>query len=121
MKVYVEINPETQLPVRILKNAKEAALVKQSEGMFEDEIVRQMDRGTAVIIIRLQVVARARRGNLIQCEFCGKNITENTGHMHEVVPRGKGGHISVDNSRLICPECHIGPEGEHGDRKWGGK
>ena len=81
----------------------------------------KMEKAEAVKQIREQVVARARKGRLIYCEFCGAILTEATGHMHEVIPRGKGGEYSLDNSRFICSECHIGPDGEHGDRKWGGR
>ena len=109
--VYVEIDPKTDLPIRILRTTLEAL-------KLPPERVRQMARSVAIGYIRQQVVDRARRNRLINCEFCGKVVTELTGHMHEVVPRGQGGEYSVDNSRYICPECHIGRDGEHGDRRF---
>lgn len=121
-KVYVEIEPTTMLPIRIFKNRKQALKVELTEdGLFQDKIVQQMDRKQAVTYIRLQVVGRAVRDKLIHCEFCGAIVTDQTGHMHEVVSRGDGGEISVDNSRFICYSCHLGQDGEHGDRKWGGR
>jgi 5-methylcytosine-specific restriction endonuclease McrA len=67
------------------------------------------------------VFARAKRGNLTLCEFCGNVITQGTGHMHEKLFKGNGGEVSLDNCVAICAACHIGKDGEHGNRKWGGK
>lgn len=113
-KVYVELDLDTMLPIRIFKNLK-ATVNTPSEKLYK------MDRGKAVGVIRLQVIARAIRDKQIRCEFCDKILTPGTGHMHEVVSRGNGGEISLDNSRFICPECHIGPTGEHSNRQWNGR
>lgn len=113
-KVYVEVSKETGLPIRIFKCTKKALA---SDPLY----VTQMEKRLAVASIRSQVVERAKRKNLILCEFCGTPLTEETGQMHEVVSRGDGGEISLDNSRFICSECHIGKTGEHGDRQWGGR
>ena len=112
--VFVEIDPQTEMPIRILKHYMHAC-------QLEPSVVRQMAKSVAVGYIRQQVVDRARRGSCVQCEFCGNLITESTGHMHEFIPKGKGGEVSVENSRFICPACHIGPDGEHSDRQWGGR
>ena len=112
--VYVEIDPKTELPIRIFKHFSEAA-------KLDPEVIRQMARSVAVGYIRVQVFERAKRGILVLCHFCGGIISPGTGHMHEVVPKGNGGEVSLDNCVAICSRCHIGPDGEHGDRKWGGK
>lgn len=112
--VFVEISPETELPIRILKHWSHAS-------QLDPDIVRHVARSVAVGYIRQQVFEKAKRGMIIKCEFCGNIITTGTGHMHEVLPRGKGGEISVDNGTAICSECHIGKTGEHRDRYWGGR
>ena len=110
--VFVQIDPQTDLPIRILKTMKAALDLDPS-------VVRQMARSVAVGYIRKQVVDRARRGSLILCEFCGNVINEFIGEMHEVVPKGNGGEVSVDNSRFICNNCHTGAkDSEHGERRW---
>ena len=112
--IWAEYDPETKLPVKIFNKLKEA--FQKSNGP-----IKEMNRREAVKLIREQVVARATEGRLTKCEFCGKIITENTGHMHEVVPKGAGGNVGLDNSRLICPECHVlAKDSEHGNRRWGG-
>lgn len=110
--VYVEIDPKTELPVRILRTNKDALALPA-------ELVRQMAKSVAVGYIRKQVIDRARYKQFILCEFCGATINEFVGEMHEVVPKGKGGEVSLDNSRFICHDCHTGkPDSEHGDRGW---
>ena len=112
--VYVEVSPKTKLPVRILKHF--------SDGLnLDPDLVQQMARVVAVGYIRDQVFERAKRGNLTFCEYCGSLITAGTGHMHERIPKGKGGEVSLDNCVAICARCHIGADGEHGNRKWGGR
>lgn len=49
------------------------------------------------------------------CRACGKFVTFEQAHLHEIVPRGKGGIISLTNSEILCFYDHI--EVEHGDRK----
>lgn len=49
------------------------------------------------------------------CLWCAKALTWTQLHMHELVPRGKGGKISLDNSVGLCYSCHI--NGAHGNRK----
>jgi hypothetical protein len=36
--------------------------------------------------------------------------------MHEKVPRGKGGQISLSNSIILCYACHFRNAGAHGKR-----
>jgi len=60
------------------------------------------------------------------CEYCGKTITKNSdwtkGEMHEEVPRGRGGDISLENSKMICRKCHRDDSRGHANRKlqWSG-
>lgn len=109
---YVEIDPKTELPIRILRNRKDALALPA-------EVVRQMAHSVAVKYIRDQVVARAKRNGIVKCEFCGAIINEFVGEMHEILPKGKGGEVSLANSRFICNDCHTGkPDSEHGDRRW---
>lgn len=70
----------------------------------------------AVYAIRSQIWKRCGG----HCEDCEKPVTEsgslyNRMHQHEVVPKGNGGQVSLDNCRGLCYHCHI--EVAHGDRK----
>lgn len=55
----------------------------------------------------------ARQGGL--CLWCAKRISWLQAHMHEKVFRGKGGKISLDNSIILCSDCHRNVA--HGNRK----
>lgn len=70
----------------------------------------QLNRAVAVEEIRKQIWDRTDG----ECEWCGSFITE-AFHMHEVIPRGEGGNISLENSVGICASCHLNDA--HGDRK----
>jgi hypothetical protein len=109
--VWVEINPETEMPVRILKHFSDTF-------SLDPDVVRQMAKSVAVGFIREQVFSRAKRGMITMCEFCGNTITPGTGHMHEKQFKSKDGEVSLDNCVAICSECHIGPTGEHGNRRF---
>ena len=50
-----------------------------------------------------------------ECLWCSKNITFQQAHMHEQKPRGRGGEISLDNSIILCYDCHI--NNAHGNRR----
>ena len=43
--------------------------------------------------------------------------------MHEEVPRGNGGEISLANSKMICRTCHRTSDRAHGNRRpqWNSK
>jgi len=87
---------------------------------------RAMEAGTletcpkkdAVGAIRSQIWKRCGGA----CEWCGKRITE-TGplwkrmHMHEKIPKGSGGEVSLDNGAALCQNCHENSPEAHGDRK----
>jgi hypothetical protein len=72
----------------------------------------------AVGLIRKQIWQRCGGA----CEWCGKRITETgllwkRGHMHEQIPKGNGGEISLDNSVMICYTCHFEDDRAHGQRR----
>lgn len=52
-----------------------------------------------------------------RCWDCDVFVTESQGHLHELIPRGRGGKISLDNSRLLCAECHLRGPQNHGNRR----
>src|SRR5215831_1071255 len=102
-RVYVEIDPATQLPVRILKGVR---------GWFSLPVERQAEwpKKDATEQIRRQVWERAGKN----CEKCGKPVSWSGMHMHERLHRSKGGEVSVENGWCLCYDCHI-PE-EHANR-----
>lgn len=112
--VHVEI--ENGLPIRIFRT-KEWRLLP-------DDRIGTMSRAEAVCKIREQVFERATGdspagGEIIECDRCGKRITWETGEMHETLPKGKGGEVSLANCEALCRNCHTaGPDAAHADRKW---
>jgi hypothetical protein len=110
-RVMVEISPETGLPVRIFKYPGAALF-------YPPEIVREMPKKDAVAGIRHQIFVRSKG----RCEYgCGFSVSENCwpnkGEMHEEISRGKGGEISLENSKFICQSCHRNDERGHANRK----
>lgn len=102
LRVMVEIDPASQLPIRILKHF---------EFKLPEERFRVWPRKEAVASIRKQVFDRSQG----MCENCGATITWKF-HMDEDIPKSKGGEVSVVNCRALCSKCHIWPGGKHGDR-----
>lgn len=98
----VEINPETNRVVRIFKYPAAALFL-------DPAIIRELPRKEAVEDVRKQVF-EASGG---ECRNCGRVISWSF-HMHEVLPRGNSGEISVLNSVALCADCHL--NGEHGKR-----
>ena len=108
-KVWVQIATNPLRVVRIFKNQRAASLLVG----FED-IVRYILKASAVGNIRKQVFER----DGYACTHCGKEVTWNTGHMHERVWKGRGGEVSVDNCTVLCYDCHMNdPVAGHGKRK----
>lgn len=103
-------------PVRIFKynkTARQYPVEQVAEWVFAD----------AVHFIREKLYQRSKVNGSSFCEWgCGRPLTRLSGHMHEVLARGKRdqegnyGEISILNSVFICYDCHI--NGAHGDRKW---
>ena len=87
-------------------------------------VVQIMDRAKAVGAIRAQVYERATGdspagGELSECERCGRIIRWETFEMHETIPKGKHGEVSLSNCEALCHACHQGgPDSAHGNRRW---
>jgi 5-methylcytosine-specific restriction endonuclease McrA len=92
--VWVELN-DVNATVRIFRNRRAAHA-------FGKEWIAEQNRSEAVAEIRHQLWWRCKG----ECELCASPVTEQSGHMHEQVHRGKGGEISRANSVFICPPCH---------------
>jgi hypothetical protein len=98
--------------VRIFRNAKAIIAAKKYEDDFlSGDQLGQVPRNYAIREIRRQIYDRQEG----RCLYCPKLITWAGGHMHEKVPRGKGGEISLENSVMLCADCHLNQE--HGNRK----
>lgn len=57
-----------------------------------------------------------------RCEWCGKPVTESGPlwkrmHMHEQIPKGSGGEVSLDNCHGLCQNCHEHDPRAHGNRR----
>lgn len=111
--VRVEIGPNG-LPCRIFRD----------KSWKTCDSVQIMDRGKAVGAIRAQVYDRATGdspagGEYSECERCGRTIRWDTFEMHETIPKGKGGEVSLTNCEALCKACHqTGPDAAHRDRRW---
>ena len=114
-QVHVEIGPNG-LPIRIFRT-------KDWRDLPAD-LVQIMDRSHAVGAIRAQVFDRAggdspAGGEIHECERCGRTIRWETFELHETVPKGKHGEVSVANCAALCHNCHTGsPDSAHGSRRW---
>lgn len=93
--VWVELASDGISPIRIFKSRSTAFASGCAIGPFYTHTV-------AVAKIRHQLWLRSKGF----CELGGEPVTEASGHMHEMVHRGKGGEISMQNSVFICPKCH---------------
>ena len=109
-KAWVSVDAEFR-PLEVFKRQSEAirALTMYPSMM---ELV-EMDKAEAIGAIRRRLFL-AQGGRCLQCN---KIVTEEQAHMHERVHRGQGGNISLDNSEILCSNCHIGPDGAHGNRR----
>lgn len=109
--VRVELGP-TGLPIRIFRT-------KEWLDPAYPEV--EMTKAAAVGGIRKQVFRRCWNplsGNF-ECEKCGRTITWTSGEMNEIVPKGSGGEVSLDNCEALCRSCHqTGPDAAHKDRRW---
>lgn len=52
-----------------------------------------------------------------RCLDCDTFVRWENAHLHEIVPRSKGGKISLENSVILCADCHLNAPQNHGDRK----
>ena len=106
-RVFVEVKDGKIC--RIFNKAPKALMSK-----LDGATVHEYPRSYAVGEVRQQVFERSKG----ECRNCGEPITSKTMHMHEVVPRSKGGEISLDNSIALCGNCHEWrDDSEHGNRR----
>jgi 5-methylcytosine-specific restriction endonuclease McrA len=105
-KVWVEIDPKSGLPIRIVKSRYEVYSLPLEKIAF-------WPRSEAVGLIRKQIFDRDK-----DCQRCGKTLTRATMHMDEKVSKGEGGEVSLKNCWALCYECHEGNKStsEHGNR-----
>jgi 5-methylcytosine-specific restriction endonuclease McrA len=104
---WVQVDEFTGWATRIFKNQK-AALTNV------ENFVQQMDRALAVSQIRRQIFDRQEG----VCINCPTMLTFSSGHLHEKIHRGQGGEISLENSEMLCADCHIlGPRSIHGKER----
>lgn len=105
--VWVERNPESGLPIRIIK-PREAYNARDIEIAF-------VDKTWAIGEIRRQVFERDN----YECRRCGKRLNLQNGHMDHIISKGEGGETSVANGWLLCFDCHEGNKAtsEHGNRR----
>ena len=115
-QVHVQIGLNG-LPIRIFRD-------KSWRDLPEDQ-VQIMDKAHAVYAIRAQVFDRADasglegEGHTSECERCGRTIQWENFEMHETIPKGSGGEVSVENCEALCHNCHTGnPDSAHGSRRW---
>ena len=101
INVWVEQNLRGDA-LRILRSGKET--MQPSSKLYG-----MWDRREAISAIRRQIFERSKG----ECELCSTPVTWGAGHMHELLPRGKGGEISLENSVFVCPACH---KHEHRER-----
>ena len=109
-QVRVEIGPNG-LPCRIFRDTSWKTC----------DSVQIMDRAKAVGAIRAQVYDRSQapEGEHHECERCGRYITWDWFEMHETVPKGSGGEVSLENCEALCHGCHQGnTDSAHGNRRW---
>lgn len=102
-KVWVKCEADGDDAVRVVRIYRSL-----KAAIFPGAVAVSMDRAFAVRSIRSQIFKRSRGG----CELCSTPVTWDTGHMHEQIPRGKGGEISLENSVFVCAACH-----KHAHRK----
>lgn len=109
--VYVQLDEFTGLCVRVFRNRKRA--------YEEIDSPKCIEKALAVSQIRRQVFDR--QDGL--CLKCGEIITRASMHMDEILARGDfdadghSGEVSLSNCQGLCSACHIGPRGEHSNRK----
>ena len=103
-RVFVELDPATGKPTRIIKRV---------DYKMDGPAPIEWPRTDAVRSIRQQVYERDK-----ECQRCGKPLTWKTGHMDEKISKGDGGEVSLANCWMLCFDCHEGtPTSEHGARR----
>jgi 5-methylcytosine-specific restriction endonuclease McrA len=93
--------------IRIFRSQKLAFANCEPVTRFKDEAVAE---------IRRQVYDRQSGA----CLWCPRELPYSGSvwerfHMHEKIPKGRGGEVSLENSIGLCPTCHL--EVAHGNRR----
>jgi HNH endonuclease len=113
-------------------NARNTVWVEKIDGRIvrifrstkSEDFSRAIGAGTAITCPKFDAVGAIRKQIWARCggrcEDCGRPVTETgslyrRGHMHEVLPKGNGGEVSLDNCRFLCYNCHINVA--HGNRR----
>jgi hypothetical protein len=103
--------------IRIFRTAKASAVFYANLVLHPDNTatITTMPRPTAVEAIRRQLFEQQKH----LCAWCGEELTWGSCQMHEKIPRGKGGEISLLNSTILCYDCHQGskPGAAHRGRR----
>lgn len=113
--VHVQTD-ETGLPCRIFRD--------KSWRLLPDSETTTMTKQEAVGCIRQRVYDRCMvppndDQSWHECERCGRTIDWDTMEMHETIPKGSGGEVSLENCEALCRACHqTGLDAAHKDRKW---
>jgi 5-methylcytosine-specific restriction endonuclease McrA len=110
--VRVLLNEENR-PVRIFRD--------RTWRDFPEGQVVEMTKAEAVGSIREQVFDFARNPltGQFECRNCGRIITWKSGEMNELIPKGSGGEVSLENCEALCNSCHqTGANARHSDRRW---
>lgn len=113
---WTEMDQFTGLAIRIFRN--KAAMweyIGAAEANGTDApIVNFMEKALAVSQIRRQVYNKQDG----RCMRCPALVTYRAAHLHEKIHRGEGGEISLENSEILCAECHLFGKGSaHGNRR----
>lgn len=107
-RVWVEYGDKENV-IRIFRSAPFGI-----QNTVDRDRIREIPRYDAVSAIRMQVRRRADD----HCDRCGCVLPGYAGEMHERVPKGKGGEVSLENCWWLCHRCHqVGPDSEHSNRQ----
>jgi 5-methylcytosine-specific restriction endonuclease McrA len=60
-------------------------------------------KGKALEELRIAVFQR----DGFRCHECDKRVTWKTGHLAHIVSRGTGGSDTMENTRVLCSDCHL--------------
>jgi hypothetical protein len=80
----------------------------------QTQIICKMENGGMLTTAEIRKIVYDRQEH--KCLWCFAPLTWEMAHLHEKTPRGKGGKISLDNSIILCYNCHMFNKGAHGKR-----
>jgi hypothetical protein len=123
MKAIAYVELKDGQPIRIFRTVK-SAMAYSAKIVTHPELKNRQ----VVPMARMDAV-RAIRNKIFEmqghrCLWCGEWLAKDTAQMHEQQPRGEGGEISLENSIVLCYDCHQGrKDSAHGNRRlhFGGK